>query len=74
MQKPDGSGETAFSFDRVYGAKGAPFEKLYPTSVAPLVDGLFEGFSATAFAYGALGILSGDCYKGAFQHRYDHTR
>lgn len=56
VQKLDGSGETAFSFDRVYGGKGAPFEELYTASVAPLVDGLFEGFSATAFAYGALRV------------------
>lgn len=53
VQKTDGSSETAFSFDRVYGGSGAPFEELYPSSVAPLVDGLFEGYSATAFAYGA---------------------
>ena len=52
VEKPDGSSGSFFSFDRVYGGSGAPFEDLYPSSVAPLVDGMFEGYSATAFAYG----------------------
>ena len=84
VQKPDGSGETAFSFDRVYGGRGAPFQDLYPASVAPLVDGLFEGYSATAFAYGALKTGISCClrtlpaqiflyYDCHFQKRQQHS-
>lgn len=39
----------------VFGSGGVPAETLYETAVAPLVAGLFEGISATAFAYGQTG-------------------
>ena len=66
VQKPDGVGKTAFSFDRVYGGSGAPFEDLYPISVAPLVADLFEGYSATAFAYGARLLSTRPCIVNGY--------
>ena len=39
------------------GADGEPSAKLYETAVAPLVGGLFDGTSATVWAYGQTGEI-----------------
>eukprot|EP00192_Tetraselmis_astigmatica_P009155 CAMPEP_0117678092 /NCGR_PEP_ID=MMETSP0804-20121206/17093_1 /TAXON_ID=1074897 /ORGANISM="Tetraselmis astigmatica, Strain CCMP880" /LENGTH=677 /DNA_ID=CAMNT_0005487417 /DNA_START=496 /DNA_END=2530 /DNA_ORIENTATION=- len=45
----------SFPFDRVYGEGGLHSSKLFDDCVAPLVDGLFEGYNATVLAYGQTG-------------------
>lgn len=40
-----------YAFDRVFGEDARQVE-LYEGSVQPLLDGLFDGFNATVFAYG----------------------
>lgn len=43
-----------------YGSTGSPSTILYDECVAPLVDGLFQGYNATVLAYGQTG--SGKTY------------
>lgn len=52
-----GNRTDAFAFDGVYGedAGGAPPARLYADCVAPLVEGVFGGVSATVLAYGQTG-------------------
>eukprot|EP00192_Tetraselmis_astigmatica_P007551 CAMPEP_0117661078 /NCGR_PEP_ID=MMETSP0804-20121206/7350_1 /TAXON_ID=1074897 /ORGANISM="Tetraselmis astigmatica, Strain CCMP880" /LENGTH=787 /DNA_ID=CAMNT_0005467931 /DNA_START=277 /DNA_END=2640 /DNA_ORIENTATION=+ len=45
----------SFPFDKVYGEGAAPGSELFDDCVAPLMDGLFEGFNATILAYGQTG-------------------
>lgn len=41
-------------YDAVFGGDfGEQLDGLYPKCVAPLLDGLFKGYNATVFAYGA---------------------
>jgi hypothetical protein len=48
------AGSHAFTYDHVFGGDGgADLAGLYPKCVAPLLDGLFRGYNATVFAYGA---------------------
>ncbi len=42
----------SFTFDRVYGNGGSPSSSMFEECVAPLVDGLFQGYNATVLAYG----------------------
>ncbi|KAH6781081.1 P-loop containing nucleoside triphosphate hydrolases superfamily protein [Perilla frutescens var. hirtella] len=53
-------GSHSFSFDHVYGSSGSPSNSMYEECVAPLVDGLFQGYNATVLAYGQTG--SGKTY------------
>ncbi|KAG6402522.1 hypothetical protein SASPL_134718 [Salvia splendens] len=53
-------GTHSFTFDHVYGSSGSPSTAMYEESVAPLVDGLFQGYNATVLAYGQTG--SGKTY------------
>jgi hypothetical protein len=47
-------GQHAFTYDNVYGSGGGDTAaNLYPDCVQPLVHGLFKGYNATVFAYGA---------------------
>ncbi|KAI3921628.1 hypothetical protein MKW92_018827 [Papaver armeniacum] len=50
----------SFTFDHVYGNKGSPSSVMFEECVAPLVDGLFQGYNATVLAYGQTG--SGKTY------------
>ena len=42
-----------FTYDHVYGGGAQDAGKLYSQCVLPLVGGLFKGYNATVFAYGA---------------------
>ncbi|KAH6782236.1 P-loop containing nucleoside triphosphate hydrolases superfamily protein [Perilla frutescens var. frutescens] len=53
-------GSHSFTFDHVYGSTGSPSTAMYDECVAPLVDGLFQGYNATVLAYGQTG--SGKTY------------
>lgn len=47
-------GQHTFTYDNVYGSGGGDdAANLYPDCVEPLVEGLFKGYNATVFAYGA---------------------
>jgi hypothetical protein len=49
-------GSHSFTFDHVYGSTGKPSAAMFDECVAPLVDGLFQGYNATVLAYGQVGI------------------
>ncbi|XP_065875239.1 kinesin-like protein KIN-4A isoform X2 [Euphorbia lathyris] len=49
-----------FTFDHVYGNDASPSSTMFEECVAPLVDGLFQGYNATVLAYGQTG--SGKTY------------
>ncbi|CAL0305807.1 unnamed protein product [Lupinus luteus] len=53
-------GTHSFTFDHVYGSTGSPSCAMFEECVAPLVDGLFQGYNATVLAYGQTG--SGKTY------------
>ncbi|QCD81601.1 kinesin family member 4/7/21/27 [Vigna unguiculata] len=53
-------GSHSFTFDNVYGNGGSPSVDMFEECVAPLVDGLFQGYNATVLAYGQTG--SGKTY------------
>ncbi|XP_047157412.1 kinesin-like protein KIN-4A isoform X1 [Vigna umbellata] len=53
-------GSHSFTFDHVYGNSGSPSVDMFEECVAPLVDGLFQGYNATVLAYGQTG--SGKTY------------
>ncbi|XP_078171368.1 P-loop containing nucleoside triphosphate hydrolases superfamily protein isoform X2 [Carex rostrata] len=53
-------GTHSFTFDHVYGSAGTPSSAMFDECVAPLVDGLFQGYNATVLAYGQTG--SGKTY------------
>lgn len=45
-------GSHSFTFDHVYGSTCSPSSAMSDECVAPLVDGLLEGYNATVLAYG----------------------
>jgi len=49
-------GSHSFTFDHVYGSTGTPSAAMFDQCVAPLVDGLFQGYNATVLAYGQVGV------------------
>ncbi|KAK3007347.1 hypothetical protein RJ639_016831, partial [Escallonia herrerae] len=53
-------GTHSFTFDHVYGSIASPASTMFEECVAPLVDGLFQGYNATVLAYGQTG--SGKTY------------
>ncbi|XP_052188411.1 kinesin-like protein KIN-4A isoform X1 [Diospyros lotus] len=53
-------GTHSFTFDHVYGSTGSPPSSMFEECIAPLVDGLFQGYNATVLAYGQTG--SGKTY------------
>ncbi|OVA19021.1 Kinesin [Macleaya cordata] len=53
-------GSHSFTFDHVYGSSGSSSSAMFEECVAPLVDGLFQGYNATVLAYGQTG--SGKTY------------
>ncbi|ESW27894.1 hypothetical protein PHAVU_003G241500 [Phaseolus vulgaris] len=53
-------GSHSFTFDNVYGNGGSPSVDMFEECVAPLVEGLFQGYNATVLAYGQTG--SGKTY------------
>ncbi|KAK8916140.1 Kinesin-like protein FLA10 [Platanthera zijinensis] len=53
-------GTHSFTFDHVYGSTGSPSSSMFDELVAPLVDGLFQGYNGTVLAYGQTG--SGKTY------------
>ncbi|KAI4991367.1 hypothetical protein ZWY2020_039738 [Hordeum vulgare] len=53
-------GTHSFTFDHVYGSSGTPSAAMFDECVAPLVEGLFQGYNATVLAYGQTG--SGKTY------------
>nr|XP_029117159.1 kinesin-like protein KIN-4A isoform X4 [Elaeis guineensis] len=53
-------GTHSFTFDHVYGSTGSPSSVMFEECIAPLVDGLFQGYNATVLAYGQTG--SGKTY------------
>ncbi|RYR78758.1 hypothetical protein Ahy_A01g003617 isoform C [Arachis hypogaea] len=53
-------GSHFFTFDHVYGNGGSPLADMFEECIAPLVDGLFQGYNATVLAYGQTG--SGKTY------------
>ncbi|KAG6548611.1 hypothetical protein Mapa_010100 [Marchantia paleacea] len=48
-------GSHSFTFDHVYGSTGTPMSVIFEECVAPLVEGLFQGYNATVLAYGQTG-------------------
>ncbi|PKA63557.1 Kinesin-like protein FLA10 [Apostasia shenzhenica] len=50
----------SFTFDHVYGSNASPSSSMFEELVAPLVDGLFQGYNGTVLAYGQTG--SGKTY------------
>ncbi|XP_024019524.1 kinesin-like protein KIN-4A [Morus notabilis] len=53
-------GTHSFTFDHVYGSGGAPSTAMFEECIAPLVEGLFQGYNGTVLAYGQTG--SGKTY------------
>ncbi|XP_077224902.1 kinesin-like protein KIN-4A isoform X2 [Tasmannia lanceolata] len=53
-------GTHSFTFDHVYGSSGSRSSAMFEECIAPLVDGLFQGYNATVLAYGQTG--SGKTY------------
>ncbi|KAL2652560.1 hypothetical protein R1flu_020688 [Riccia fluitans] len=53
-------GSHSFTFDHVYGSTSKPMSLIFEECVAPLVEGLFQGYNATVLAYGQTG--SGKTY------------
>ncbi|XP_004288009.1 PREDICTED: chromosome-associated kinesin KIF4A-like [Fragaria vesca subsp. vesca] len=53
-------GAHSFTFDHVYGSRGAPSSAMFEECISPLIDGLFQGYNATVLAYGQTG--SGKTY------------
>ncbi|KAL3840006.1 hypothetical protein ACJIZ3_024597 [Penstemon smallii] len=53
-------GTHSFTFDHAYGSTGSPSSSMYEKCVAPLVEGLFQGYNATVLVYGQTG--SGKTY------------
>ncbi|KAL5201450.1 hypothetical protein ABZP36_035804, partial [Zizania latifolia] len=49
-------GSHSFTFDHVYCSSGTPSAAMFDECVAPLVDGLFQGYNATVLAYGQTGL------------------
>lgn len=45
-------GTRLYTFDYIYGAKGSPPASMFKDCIAPLVDGLFQGYNGTVLAYG----------------------
>ena len=45
-------GNIGFTFDHVYGNNATPSSRIFEECVAPLVDGMFQGYNATVLAYG----------------------
>lgn len=45
-------GTHSFTFDYIYGEKGSPPASMFRDCIAPLVDGLFQGYNGTVLAYG----------------------
>ncbi|XP_011029457.1 PREDICTED: chromosome-associated kinesin KIF4-like isoform X2 [Populus euphratica] len=64
-------GTHSFTFDHVYGSSGAPSSAMFEDCIAPLVDGLFQGYNATVLAYGQTGsgktYTMGTGFKDGFQ-------
>ncbi|MCD7471728.1 Kinesin-like protein KIN-4A [Datura stramonium] len=64
-------GTHSFTFDHVYGSTASPSSAMYQECVAPLVDGLFQGYNATVLAYGQTGsgktYTMGTGFKDGFQ-------
>ncbi|XP_009623113.1 kinesin-like protein KIN-4A isoform X3 [Nicotiana tomentosiformis] len=64
-------GTHSFTFDHVYGSTASPSASMYEECVAPLVDGLFQGYNATVLAYGQTGsgktYTMGTGFKDGFQ-------
>ncbi|KAA8537781.1 hypothetical protein F0562_027639 [Nyssa sinensis] len=56
-------GTHSFTFDYVYGSAGSAPSAMFEECIAPLVDGLFQGYNATVLAYGQTG--SGKTYTMA---------
>lgn len=50
-------GTHSFTFDHVYGSTGSPSSAMFDECIAPLVDGLFQGYNATVLAYGQVKII-----------------
>ncbi|XP_047324902.1 kinesin-like protein KIN-4A [Impatiens glandulifera] len=53
-------GMHSFTFDQVYGSTASSPSLMFEECIAPLVDGLFQGYNATVLAYGQTG--SGKTY------------
>ncbi|PON67182.1 Kinesin-like protein [Trema orientale] len=65
-------GTHSFTFDHVYGSGGAASSSMFEECIAPLVDGLFQGYNATVLAYGQTG--SGKTYTmGTGSKDVSHT-
>ncbi|CAJ2640958.1 unnamed protein product [Trifolium pratense] len=64
-------GARSYTFDHVYGSTGSPSCNMFEECVAPLVDGLFQGYNATVLAYGQTGsgktYTMGTGFKEGFQ-------
>ncbi|GAA0141445.1 microtubule binding motor protein [Lithospermum erythrorhizon] len=63
-------GTHSFTFDHVYGSTGSPSAAMFKECVAPLVEGLFQGYNATVLAYGQTG--SGKTYTMGTSSRDGH--
>ena len=60
-------GSHSFTFDHIYGNGGSPSSAMFEECIAPLVDGLFQGYNATVLAYGqVMSILAKK--KKSFEH------
>ena len=49
-------GTHSFTFDHVYGSSDTPSSAMFEDCIAPLVDGLFQGYNATVLAYGQVNL------------------
>ena len=47
-----------FHFDKIFGFDSSQ-EQVYDAVAKPVVDGLFEGYNGTIFAYGQVGAAGG---------------
>ncbi|XP_015582785.1 kinesin-like protein KIN-10B isoform X2 [Ricinus communis] len=60
LQDPDTSRKECYQLDSFFGQEDNSICKIFEREVRPLIPGIFEGFNATVFAYGATG--SGKTY------------
>ena len=67
-------GSHSFTFDHIYGNGGSPSSAMFEECIAPLVDGLFQGYNATVLAYGqVMSILAKKKKKSFEQNNISHA-
>lgn len=66
-------GSHSFTFDHIYGNGGSPSSAMFEECIAPLVDGLFQGYNATVLAYGQVMSILAKKKKSFEQNNISHA-